>query len=54
MDIYIKGEPSEGVYKLTYQDTTDKGRVAVLEGKDSVFIGQMIEPHGRPIDERTH
>ena len=51
MGIYIKGLPSEGVYRLTYQRTTDKGTVAVLEDDEIAFIGQIVkEPHGRLID----
>lgn len=52
MGVYIKGSPSEGIYKLTYQDTSDKGMVAVLEGEDIAFIGQIVKaPHGRLKDE---
>ena len=40
--------------KLTYQDTTDRGIVAVLEGEDIAVIGQIVAaPHGRLIDADT-
>ena len=51
MGVYIKGKPSEGIYRLTYQETSDKGMVAVLEGEDIAFIGQIVKaPHGDLID----
>ena len=56
MGVYIKGNPSEGTYRLTYQETSDKGMVAVLERNDIAFIGQIVKaPHGRLIDaDRLH
>lgn len=51
MGVYIKGKPSEGIYRLTYQETSDKGMVAILEGDGIAFIGQIVKaPHGRLID----
>ena len=51
MSILIKGAPKEDTYKLEYQETTDKDKIAVLSSKTRpiAFVGEIIKENSPSI-----